>query len=312
VAPSPKEVRTLDETDTTPEERSTIEQAWRLHRSYLVNLAYSILRDIAGAEDATQEAFARLAKAEIERIDDLRGWLIVVTSRICLDQIGSARARRETLHDTGTIDTVVAPRWTTASVDPADRITLDDEVRLALLVVLERLSPPGRAAFVLHDIFGLPFDTVARALGRPVPTCRQLAHRARLAIRAERPAPTGVSMAEQRQVTERFIAACANGDLDALLAVLAPDVEGTVDLGPTDRRSGIVVHGAHPVARNVLRYFGSWTTLVELPGTGTGVVAGFVAGRLYAVMVLRTREDAVDHIDVTADPARLVHLGALV
>ena len=312
VARSSKEARTLDDTDTTPEERSTIEQAWRAHRSYLVNLAYAMLRGIAGAEDATQEAFARLASAEIERIEDLRGWLIVVTSRICLDEIGSARARREALYDPGTIDTVVAPTWAGASVDPADRTTLDDEVRLALLVVLELLSPPERVAFVLHDVFGLPFDTVARALGRPVPTCRQLAHRARLAIRAEHPATTGVSVAEQRQVTERFIAACANGDLDALLAVLAADVEGTVDLGPTDRRSGVVVHGAQPVARNVLRYFGSWTTLVEIPGTTTGVVAGFVARRLYALMVLSTRGDTVDHVDVTADPAKLAHLGALV
>ncbi|HTW06667.1 MAG TPA: sigma factor-like helix-turn-helix DNA-binding protein [Acidimicrobiales bacterium] len=191
-------------------------------------------------------------------------------------------------------------------------VTLDDEVRLALLVVLEHLSPPERVAFVLHDVFGLPFETVARALGRPAPTCRQLAHRARLAIRAERSATSGVGPAEQRLVTEQFIAACANGDLDGLLSVLAPDVEGTVDLGLADRRSGVVVRGARPVARNLLRYFGSWTTLVEIPGAGPAVVVGFVAGRLYALMVLATRGDVVVDIDATADPAKLAHLAALV
>lgn len=287
-----------------------IEQAWSTHRSYLVNLAYAMLRNVAGAEDVTQEAFARLANAEVERIADLRGWLTVVTSRICLDQIGSACARRETLREPAAIDTP-GPMWSGSSVDPADRVTLDDEVRLALLVVLDRLSPPERVAFVLHDVFGLPFDTVARTLGRPAPACRQLAHRARLAMRAETPAFTGVALAEERLVTERFIAPCANGDLDGLLAVLAPSVEGTVDLGPTDRRSGVVVHGAHTVARNLLRYFGSWTTLVEIPADGPTVLAGFVARRLCAMMVLRTHDEAVVDIHVTADPAKLALLAPL-
>lgn len=266
-----------------------------------------MLRDAASAEDATQEAFARLVDAEITEIRDMRGWLIVVTSRICLDQMGSARARRETLGASDVIDTV-APIWPAPSMDPADRVTLDDEVRLVLLVVLERLSPPKRVAFVLHDVFGLSFDTVDAALGRPAPTCRQLAHRARLALRAERPVAAGVDMVAQRRVTERFIAACANGDLDGLLAVLAPDVEGTVDLGPTDRRSGVVVHGAHAVGRDLLRHFGSWTTLVEIPAAEPVVVVSFVARRTHTLMVLGTRGGAIVDIHVTADPVKLAAL----
>jgi RNA polymerase sigma-70 factor, ECF subfamily len=289
---------------------SPIEQAWRAHRAHLVNLAYAMLRDIAGAEDATQEAFSRLAKADVDQIDDLRGWLIVVTSRICLDQIGSARARRETVSEPATIDALAAAA-SRQSFDPADRVTLDDEVHLALLVVLQRLSPPERVAFVLHDVFGLPYDTVGCAIGRSAPSCRQLAHRARLAIRSERPAAP-VNLAEQRLVTERFISACANGDLTRLLDVLAPDVEGTVDLGPADRRTGVVVQGAQPVARNLLRYFGSWTTLVEIPAVGSPVVLAFVAGRLYAVVTLSTRGHAVIDIHATADPAKLTHLATLV
>jgi len=333
---------------------SPIEQAWRAHRSYLVNLAYAMLRDVGAAEDAVQEAFARLAAADVEQIRDLRGWLIVVTSRICLDQVDSARARRERPSEPVTIDTLTsggagaggaapdpaAPGRAGPDVDPADRVTLDDEVHLALLVVLQRLTPAERVAFVLHDVFGLPYDTVAGAMGRTVTSCRQLAHRARLAVRAERPAgadvdgaeidgaerrlaagvdraerPAGAEVdgAERRLVTERFLAACANGDVDGLVAVLAPDVHGTVDLGPADRRSGTVVHGAPSVARNLLRYFGSWTTLVEIPAAGDGVVLlAFVARRLNAVIALGTTEATVADIHVTADPAKLGPLAAIV
>jgi RNA polymerase sigma-70 factor, ECF subfamily len=300
-----------DGTEALTAGRSLVEQAWRAHRPYLVNLAYSMLRDIAGAEDATQEAFARLASAEVEQIDDLRGWLIVVTSRICLDQIGSARVRRETVREPATIDTVT-PASSSWSVDPADRVTLDDEVRLALLVVLQRLTPPERVALVLHDVFGLPYDTVALAIGRSASTCRQLARRGRLALRAERILTPGIDLAEQRLVTERFISACANGDLDDLLAMLAPDVEGSVDLGPNDRRTGVVVHGAQAVARNLLRYLGSWTTLVEIPTAGSTAVVAFVACRLYAVVTLTIRSEVVIDIHANADPAKLAHLTALV
>jgi RNA polymerase sigma-70 factor (ECF subfamily) len=167
-------------------------------------------------------------------------------------------------------------------------------------------------AFVLHDVFGLPYETVTRAIGRSAPTCRQLAHRARLAVRAERRETRVVDLTEQRLVHERFIVACANGDVAGLLAVLAPDVESAVDLGPMDRRTGVVVRGARPVAQNILRYFGSWTTLVEIPAARPAVVLAFVAGRLYAVVTLTTHGDAVVDIHVTADPAKLAHLTALV
>ena len=160
--------------------------AWRVHRPYLVDLAFGMLADIGAAEDAVQEAFSRLARSDFERIEDQRGWLIVVTSRICLDQIQSARSRRERAHESSTIEFAGPAATRAAFVDPADRVTLDDEIRLALLVVLERLSPAERVVFVLHDIFQMPFDTIAESVGRPAPTCRQLARRARLKIRSER------------------------------------------------------------------------------------------------------------------------------
>src|SRR5215467_5414454 len=155
--------------------------AWKENRTYLIDLAFRMLGDIGAAEDIVQEAFSRLISAGPGQIEDERGWLIVVTSRLCLDQIRSARSRRERVHDSGVIETI--PRIAaTVSADPADRVTLDDSVRLALLVVLQRLSPAERVVFVLHDIFQVPFDAVAEATGRTVPACRQLAARARRKI----------------------------------------------------------------------------------------------------------------------------------
>ena len=147
-----------------------IAEAWRRHRPYLVNLAYQMLGDIGDAEDVAQEAFLRLARADFDAIDDIRAWLTVVTGRLCLDQVRSARARYER---PGDIDPEVAALNQSGRLDPADRVTLDDEVRTALLEVLRRLSPAERVSFVLHDVLAVPFDEIAETVGRPVGTCRQ-------------------------------------------------------------------------------------------------------------------------------------------
>ena len=225
---------------TERQDDEAVIQAWRDHRPYLIDLAFRMLGDIGAAEDVVQDAFSRLLRTRPGEIDDARGWLIVVTSRLCLDQIRSARARRERPHDASEIEFVeVSPLPATGSAhhdaldDPADRVTLDDSVRLALLVMLQRLSPAERVVFVLHDIFAVPFDDIAQTVGRSAASCRQLARRARRKIEAS---PGGASFdvaaAEHRQVTEKFIAACARGDLDGLLEVLAPDAWGDFDGGP--------------------------------------------------------------------------------
>src|SRR5439155_14600329 len=134
---------------------ATIRQAYREHRPYLVDLAFRMLGDLGAAEDVVQDAFARLLRADTGEIDDERGWLIVVTSRLALDQIRSARSRRERAHDPGEIE-FTAPRAQPALADPADRITFDDSVRLALLVMLQKLTPAERVVFVLHDVFRMP------------------------------------------------------------------------------------------------------------------------------------------------------------
>ena len=287
---------------------ATISQAYREHLPYLVNLAFRMLGDLGAAEDVVQDAFARLLRAETGEIDDERGWLIVVTSRLALDQMRSARSRRERAHDPGEIE-FAAPRAQPALADPADRITFDDSVRLALLVMLQKLSPAERVVFVLHDVFRMPFDTIAQAVGRPSASCRQLARRARRKIADGGPGVRfDVESAEHRLVTDKFIAACASGDLDGLLAVLTPDAWGGIDLGPAAEPRSVVT-GAENVAANLLRFWGPGSTLVSHPAGRQPALLGFHGRDLAALLILRMRGEQVEAIHVIADPAKIGFLG---
>jgi RNA polymerase sigma-70 factor (ECF subfamily) len=287
-------------------------RAYAEHRPYLVDLAFRMLADIGAAEDVVQDAFSRLMRAGIDQIEDERGWLIVVTSRLCLDQIRSARARRERAHDATEIEYVApAQQPQPALADPADRVTFDDSVRLALLVMLERLSPAERVVFVLHDIFQLPFEQVGETVGRAVPSCRQLARRARQKISAgQGTARFAVASAEHRQVTEKFIAACASGDLDGLLEVLAPDAWGDTDLGPGDPRTGVVATGAARVARNLLRYWSPPATLVSLSIGDQPALLGFRGRELSGVIVLLMSGEVIRAVHVIGDPRKLAFLNS--
>jgi RNA polymerase sigma-70 factor (ECF subfamily) len=185
-------------------------------------------------------------------------------------------------------------------------VTLDDEVRSALLVVLDRLTPAERVVFVLHDIFQTPFDSIAETVGRPVATCRQLARRARLKIQGNHAVPTGdVDVARHRLVADRFIEALSKGDISALVPLLDPDVWGDADLGPLDRRTGVTNRGWKKVSRNLLRWFGPHTTLVCNPIGDHSEVLAFVERRLYAVIQLTVSDELVKRIHVLADPQKL-------
>ncbi|HEX3333367.1 MAG TPA: RNA polymerase sigma factor SigI [Acidimicrobiales bacterium] len=280
-----------------------IRVAWAEHRPYLVDMAYRMLGDIGRSEDVVQEAFHRLSRSDFDAIEDARGWLVVVTSRLCLDLVRSAHNRHEqAVQDPELMERVDGTRLGSADLaDPADRVTLDDGVRLALLVVLERLSPAERVAFVLHDIFGVPFETVAETVGRPEATCRQLARRARLKLEAQDAGRrTVVSADEHRVVTDRFIAACASGSFDDLLAVLDPDVTGGVDLHPS-----LVVHGAERVAANLLRYWGDRASLVSLPFVDHPCLLAFVDRDVAGLIALTVRDDRVTEIHVSCAPPAL-------
>lgn len=276
-----------------------IKDAWIDHRPYLVDMAFRMLGDIGRAEDVVQEAFQRLSRSDFDAIEDARGWLIVVTSRLCLDVTRSARHR----HEQPVGGPELAERFEgtgTGAADPADRVTLDDGVRLALLVVLERLSPAERVAFVLHDIFGVPFEAVAETVGRPEASCRQLARRARLKLAASDGARRAtVTPDEHRLVTDRFIAACASGSFEDLLAVLDPDVTGGVDLYP-----GRIVRGAPYVAGNLLRYWNN-ATLVSLPFLDNPCLLGFVDRDVAGLISLTVDGERVTEIHVYCEPRAL-------
>lgn len=281
-------------------------QAWNAHRPYLVDLAFRMLGDIGAAEDVVQDAFSRLLRAPRGQIEDDRGWLIVVTSRLCLDQIRSARARRERAHDASEIEFVSSiepPLGREAASDPADRVTLDDNVRLALLVVLQRLSPAERVVFVLHDIFAVPFESIAQTVGRPVPSCRQLARRARQKVQdSQGGVRFDIGKSEHRLVTEKFIAACATGDLEGLLEVLDPGAWGDFDMGPGGTRGIGVVRGATRVARHLLYYWGPPATLVTHPIGGQPALLGFTGRALGGVLVFTMRGGKIQSVHVIGDP----------
>jgi RNA polymerase sigma-70 factor, ECF subfamily len=273
----------------------SVEAAWRSHRPYLVNLAYQMLGDVGDAEDVAQEAFLRLARTDVAQIDDIRGWLTVVAGRLCLDQVRSARVRHERPDEVGSVD-----EMRSRDPDPADRVTLDDEVRDAMLEVLRRLSPGERVAFVLHDVFQIPFEEIAETVGRPVGTCRQLARRARVKFTSTSPRLTDVADAEHQLVADRFITACANGDLEALTAVLDPTVWGVGTILGEGAPPPQVNHGPDDVGRNLLRYLGHGATLVSGP-VGQPVLLAFTDRRLFAVIVLTVRNNLILKIEATVD-----------
>ena len=282
-----------------------IDDIWVAHRAYLVDLAFRMLGRIQDAEDAVQEAFTRLLVGDIDRIDDLRGWLAVVVSRICLDELRSAKVRQK--GNAGSLDDERPPAALPAGDDPADRVTLDDSVRLALLVVLEELSPPERAVFVLHDVFGFSFNSVASIVGRSPGACRQIAGRARRRIEMETgPTRFEPNADQQNEVVRQFIAACAGNDITNLMHVLDPHVVGVVELGASTRARRPLV-GAHRVAAGALAYFGaaSGNTLVSQPINGQSGALAFHDDTLVAILVFKTRDGTIIDIHSIADPDKL-------
>jgi RNA polymerase sigma-70 factor, ECF subfamily len=264
---------------------------WDSHRRRMLDVAFRILLDVRDAEDVVQEAFSRLARMDIAGIDDPEGWLVVVTTRLCLDRI---RARRR--RPTNALDVAGDP-FDPRALDPESHVTLVDSVTLSMHVLLERLTPAERTSFVLHDVFQYSFDSVATIVGRSPAACRQLASRARRTLQSE--SASGrfpVDSALQQQISERFIDACAGGDLEGLLALLDPDVDGAGDTVPA------VVVGAAAVAPGILRYLGppASPTLLHVPvGDRIGIVA-MSDRQVLALVLLTTENGLVVHVDALA------------
>jgi RNA polymerase sigma-70 factor, ECF subfamily len=274
---------------------------WRDDRDRMLGLARRMLGDATEAEDVVQDAFGRLARVDLDELQDIQGWLAVVVRRLCLDRIRSARFRHESTTLSSLPDGVISLPPELAG-DPADRVTLDDQVQLALAVVLDRLSPAERTAFVLHDIFGFPYAAVGETVGRSTVACRQLASRARRAIREgsdqrqDDVSRADIEDEQHRAVSERFIEACSGGDISALMQVLDPDVVGEATIfgfGPLLTSAGRPV-----IAQRLLGLFGPGTESVLIPMTverQAGVIA-FVHRRVAAVVRFETENGLIRDI----------------
>jgi RNA polymerase sigma-70 factor (ECF subfamily) len=284
---------------------------WSEHRRLVLDVAYRMLGSINDAEDVVQETFARLMGADLEAIDDVRGWLVVVATRLCLDQLRSARARHEAYVGPWLPEPLI--ELPGEEPDPADRVTLDDSVRMALMIVLERLSPAERAAFVLHDVFGFSFEAVANIVGRTPAASRQLASRARRHIGAETsPARFEVDPLVLNRAAERFIGASASGDLDALLEVLDPDVVGWTDSGGIGGAPREAVAGRLLVANTLLAFLRNWkVTLVPMAVNGEAGAVAYRRGHVLAVLAFESRDGLITRIHAIANPQKLAYVRSL-
>jgi RNA polymerase sigma factor (sigma-70 family) len=234
-------------------DQDRLAERFEAHRSHLRAVAYRMLGSLAEAEDAVQDAWLRFARTDTEGVENLGGWLTTVVARLCLDRLRSRTARREEPVGIHLPEPVIGPP--DASSDPEQEAILADSVGLAMLVVLERLTPAERLAFVLHDTFGLPFDEIGRVVERSPEAARQLASRARRRVRGS-VAPTHVSPARQRELIDAFLAAARAGDFEALLRVLDPDIVVRADAGrgATPLGRSREIRGAPAVARQAMAF----------------------------------------------------------
>src|SRR5918992_1322694 len=284
------------------DERDWLAERFEEHRSGLRGVAYRMLGSLSEADDAVQEAWLRLGRTDSDEIENLGGWLTTVVARISLNMLRSRKARREEPL-AGRLPDVLVDR--VDGIDPEHEALLADSVGLALLVVLDTLSPPERLAFVLHDIFAVPFDEIAPIVDRSPEAARQLASRARRRVQGEQTVPDA-DLGTQRRVVDAFFAAAREGNFEALLALLDPEVVARADFG---RAGGSrEVRGARKVAGQALFY--SRLGLVVQPALVNGVAGGVAIrdGEPFAVGSVTVSGGKIVAMDFFADPERLREL----
>jgi RNA polymerase sigma-70 factor (ECF subfamily) len=279
------------------DEHDFLAERFEAHRGRLRAVAYRMLGSLTEADDAVQEAWLRMARTDTSDVANMGGWLTTVVSRVCLDMLRSRRSRREEPLDTHVPDPVVA-------LDPAEEAALADSVGLALLVVLETLKPAERLAFVLHDMFGVPFDEIAPIVGRTPATATQLASRARRRVRGAR--VPDVDLPAQREVLEAFTKAAQAGDFDALVAVLDPDIVLRVDFGAAGPSR--LVRGATTVAGQALLFSQGGPLTVPVFINGAPGLVAMPTGRPVAVFSPTVRGGRIVEINILADPDRIAQL----
>ena len=285
---------------------AAVTDAWIAHRRRVLDVCYRMLGTLVDAEDASQDTFLRLARNGLEGIVDIVGWLVTVAGRVCLDRLRADTTRRRYIGPW--LPTPIVDQR--ASVDPADQITLDDSVRIALLTMLQQLSPAERVVFVLHDVFGLTFEQIAESVGRTPAACRKLASRARTVIQADPEPRFTVDPSAARAVVEQFATACQTGDLDALIALLHPDVVGEFDSGGRIPGAPVVAQvGGNSVAATLLYALGGSTATFHVLDVNTqpGIVVDLL-GQTMAVLTFETDGQHIHAIRAIGNPDKLAHL----
>jgi RNA polymerase sigma-70 factor (ECF subfamily) len=274
------------------------------HRERLGAVAYRMLGSLTEADDAVQETWLRFASHDTGAVRNLGAWLTTVVSRICLDMLRARAARREEPWELHLPDPVVR---TPEGDGPEHQAVLAESVALALLVVLDTLSPGERLAFVLHDLFGVPFAQIGPVLGRSPVAAKQLASRARHRVRGHPPVPD-VDAARQREIADAFLAAARHGDLARLLAVLDPDVVLRADAGDGPLGPSRLVRGADAVAEQATRFGGLARHARPVVVNGAPGYLAVAEGRALSLLAVLVRGDRIVEIDVLADPERLRRL----
>ena len=292
-----------------PEERDWLANRFEEHRAHLRAVAYRMLGSIDDADDAVQDTWLRLSRTGADDVTNLGGWLTTITARVCLNMLRARKVRREESLEVRLPDPVISP---VMQSQPEDETVLAESVGLALLVVLDALTPAERLAFVLHDMFGLPFEEIAPVVGRTPAAARQLASRARRRVSgAELPA-LEPDLARQREVVDAIFAAARDGDFDALLAVLHPGVVLRIDAG-AGAATSMLVRGAEAVARQALGGLASGLPAVRLIPAVVNGAAGVVLTRRdrpVTVIGFTVTEGKIVEMDSIADRERVLRLTA--
>ena len=286
---------------------SWVTEQFDQHRAHLRSVAYRMLGSLSDADDAVQDAWLRVHRADTGEVENIGGWLTTIVARICLNMLRSRGVRREEPLGAHIPDPLVGPDPT---LQPDEQVLLADSVSLALLVVLDSLTPAERLAFVLHDMFDLPFEQIAGMVGRSPTATRQLASRARRRVKgAEIPTAEG-DLTRQRAVVDAFFNAARGGDFDRLIALLHPDVVLHSDFGAQRPNAPRVTTGAAAVAGQALIGALPGAVLHPVLVNGTAGVVVTVAGRPFAVMGFTVSADRIVEIDAIADPTRVGYITA--
>jgi RNA polymerase sigma factor (sigma-70 family) len=282
-------------------------EQFEAHRPHVRAVAYRMLGSVGEAEDAVQEAWIRLGRTDVSSVDNLRGWLTTVVARVCLDMLRTRASRREDSLDVHVPDPIVARSDGGRDQGPEAEAMLADSVGLALLVVLEKLEPAERLAFVLHDVFAMPFEDIAPVVDRSVVATRQLASRARRRVQGQAPT-SDVDLRKQRRVVDAFLAAAQKGDFEALVKVLDPEIVLRADGGAAAGMSRLV-RGAQAVAAQAATFSKlELSSEVVLVNGNIGVVSRYPDGRLLSVIGFTISSGKVLEMDILADPDRLGRL----